>query len=261
MHHDPWIPDRVKIEPARFWYWAIAEREALGGHVRNDGLYLQPIPHPAPTRPKHTKPTHKSIRPHRVQAHTPFMRIVAQPRFDPAPLEAFGASMRAWLIQLLAWFCATIECLPPTLARRPEVRAALAMAKHHVRADLRESVRDLRKLLIAHAFIRLALPARRTRTQRPSSIRPGFRRAARRSTLVRRFVGNALAGIHDGGLRQRTERLGALLGNLEPLIARVHARMQEMLRKPIGVGLVLNTAYDALRSPARTPVTARTDTS
>ena len=32
----PWVPDRPKIELARFWHWAIAEREALGGRVRND---------------------------------------------------------------------------------------------------------------------------------------------------------------------------------------------------------------------------------
>lgn len=157
------------------------------------------------------------------------MRYAAKPRIDPAPLEAFRASLRDWLVSLLVWLVETFE---PYARADTWIGKALIALKRELDLDLRGATRDLRMLLIAHAFARLpafAAPAFNGKGgRRPANIAPHLRRTRESANLNRRFVGGALKGFNVGALRQRAERLKAALDQLEPLIEAVLAQMTAM---------------------------------
>lgn len=187
------------------------------------------------------------------------MRSVAQPQINLAPCEPVVASLRAWLVEWLAWFCDALDALPPWAQRCPFVGEAARAAKAQLAADLHVMSRVLRLWLIANALARLKFTARarRVRTHK----RPGFRVARRRAHLRRRFTGGALTGIHDGTLRQRVARFKALYDNLEPLIQRTLKRLREMWRAEVGAALVLVAARDLCVSVAAPAPRAAADTS
>jgi hypothetical protein len=181
-------------------------------------------------------------------------RHVAHPHIDPAPLEAFRASMRDWLVGVLAWLVDHLSAAPKSGLRgaiiaHPLVAAAIAKARREVTADLRQSVRELRMLLIALAYARVAPIVHRRIATAPAhrGAPSGFRFSRHQSGVLRQVIGDALKGVHEGSLCERAKRLRDLLDNLDPLIARVAARMARMLHTGRGPALVLVCAEDAVR--------------
>jgi hypothetical protein len=192
------------------------------------------------------------------------MRHVARPKIDPVPLEAVRASLRDWLVSLLLWLVETFERTTKKNGARADtwLGKALIALKRELDLDLRLAVRDLRMLLIAHAFARLPtfLGCAFQPAHRPGGRAPHLRRAARRNSVKRRFVGGALKGMQAGSLRERTERLQAALDNLAPLIDAVLKQMTRMWLRPSWPGLILTYARDALNSLA-SPRALAADTS
>jgi hypothetical protein len=187
------------------------------------------------------------------------MRIAApSPTPDPAQFADFAASLRSWLVALLAWMVDVFDHIPKrgmvgAIFAHPLVAAAIATARRQVARDLRRTVAGLRLLLIAHAYCRVApIVQRRAATnQRPRAAPPGFRLARPRAAALRQMIGDTLKDVHCGSLRQRAERLRDMLDNLEPLIAKVAARMARLLHRRAGPALVLIAAQETLRQLAR----------
>jgi hypothetical protein len=184
------------------------------------------------------------------------MRLVARTRIDLAPLEAFRASMRIWLVEILVWlaqFLSAKSHAPQWLAE------AFAAAERDLDRDLRDTVHDLRKMLLAHAWAHMpALPeAAFHRTPRPS----GIARHAPRSSFLRKVTATALKHIHSGSLKQRAERLRALLENPEPLFAEARAHMLRMFTDPRLPPRRLRIAHDIVRTLVEPATLAHADTS
>ena len=173
-------------------------------------------------RLKARAPTHKnkSIRHLDNQPHTHPMRIVARPVIDTTPLETHRVSMRDWLVSLIA---ALIEALSKTWAC-----GLFENAKRDIDAELRQTVRELRMLLVAHAFARL----------RPPKLSTGPSRAhlrARRVThgaFIRKCTSPVLKHLHCGSIQDRSERLRHMIDNLDALIDAVFAHMSRMFARP-----------------------------
>lgn len=148
------------------------------------------------------------------------MRIVARPVIDTTPLEAHRVSMRDWLVSLIAWL---IETLSKTW-----LRDVLTEAERDIDAELRHTTRELRALLVAHAFARL----------RPHKSHAGATRAHHRAqrvtpgAFIRKCTSPVLKHVHRGSISERSERLRQIIDNLEPLIDAVFAHMSRMFARP-----------------------------
>lgn len=181
------------------------------------------------------------------------MRLAAKFRIDPEPLEALRASLRFWLVGALAW-------LMQALARHRApawARNIIAAGQRQLDADLRETARDLRMLLLAHAWRRMQAPATPafTRTPRLSDLR--FIR--QRNSFLRKATCAALKGLHAGGLRQRAERLRDLFDHFGPLIEAVTAHLARLFTDPRLPQLRLVAIADALAfAPAHASACADT---
>jgi hypothetical protein len=184
------------------------------------------------------------------------MRLVAKPSIDLAPLEAFRASMRLWLVEILVWLAHFLDAK----TRAPKwLAAAFAAAERELDRDLRDSVRDLRMLLLAHAFAHMPVLSQTAfnRTPRPS----GLRRHVSRNSFLRKVTATALKNIHSGSLKQRAERLRALLENPEPPFAEARAHMLRLFTDPRLPGLNLRIVNVAVRTLVRPAPPAPADTS
>lgn len=176
------------------------------------------------------------------------MRRVANTSLDLAPLEAFRASLRLWLVETLVWLTSALEPALRHGRKHRWMRAALDSAQRQVDWELRETVRDLRALLIAQAYARLRLPVEPAfrRTSRPS----GLRRHVQRNSFLRKATATALKHVHAGSLRERAQRLRDMVDNTAPLIAEVHAHLTRLFIAPRLPGLIPRLLVDGVRSVA-----------
>ncbi len=173
------------------------------------------------------------------------MNFTPRPITDTSTLDACAAPMQIWLVALLAWMSDVLD--RAGCPNHPALRAALAFAKRHVGGLLRETGVDLRMLLIAYASARLHLRAPRQRaTAHPS----GLRQARVTSVTTRQLSACVLSGLHHGTLRERALRLQRHLNNIEPLVARIAARLAQMLRRRRPGALLLVLSHVALRASA-----------
>jgi hypothetical protein len=170
------------------------------------------------------------------------MRLVARPSIDLAPLEAFRASLRLWLVEILVWLAQFLAAR----SRAPKWLRATFAAERELDRDLRATVRDLRLLLLAHAFAHMpALPTPAySRTPRPS----GIARHRQRNSFLRKVTATTLKHMHRGSLKQRAERLRSRLENPEPLFAEARAHMLRLFTDPRVPPLKLRITHDALRT-------------
>ena len=173
------------------------------------------------------------------------MRRDVQFRPDLAPCEAFAASLRVWLVALLAWFIDAAEAASANATRAHPAKRLLAgivaVSAPAIRAELREAAYDLRRALFLRAFSRILLPKPRAHVCRPLGAPAGFRpRAA--IPNARRILSSARANLHAGTLRQRARLLLHLLDTPEPAIARIVRRLKRLLRHPRRSRLVLTHA-------------------
>ena len=177
------------------------------------------------------------------------MRIVARPAIDTTPLEAHRVSMRDWLVSLIA---ALIEALSKTWAR-----GLFENAERDIDAELRQTVRELRMLLVAHAFARLRPPKHSAGPARPHL------RARRLShgVFIRKCTSPVLKHLHRGSISERSEHLRALIDNLDPLIDSVFAHMQRMFARPRIAGPQVRIAPAAPLANALSPAPLCADTS
>lgn len=186
------------------------------------------------------------------------MRIAAPFRPDLAPYEAFAASLRVWLVELLAWFA---EALEPPASRRPSIAARiLAPFAPQIRADLRQVAFHLRRILFLMAFVRINLPALVARTKRPGGAPSGFRRSMPIFAL-RQLTGDAFSGLNSGSLVARARRLKRMLDNPEPTIARIVAHLLRLLRRASSARLFAIAPPPVRFTSAPTPPPAHADTS
>jgi hypothetical protein len=170
------------------------------------------------------------------------MRYVAQPHYDLDPPETCAAPLRGWIAALIAWFCDVFDS--PLAQRCPLLRDAIAAAKAQVAADLRRTTQRLRRALIGYAYARMRFVAGRIRQTRYPG-RGGERRARRLAHFNRRATAGIIAGMHEGSLRRRVERLAAVLDAFESLIARVVTRLEAIWRFPHRPGLAPAAAHAA----------------
>lgn len=173
------------------------------------------------------------------------MRLVAPPKIDPRPIDAFAASMRAWFVYALAWFAETLAQLPPPMRRHPAIRAAYAHVRTRLAANLRFAAHALRLLLFLRASERFVPPTARRPRLNHRAASSGFRYARKRSDLMRRFTACALRDLHRGDWRARIERLKRYYDEPAALIAHVLKRLRVMWLHEIGAALVLVSAQDA----------------
>jgi hypothetical protein len=190
------------------------------------------------------------------------MHLSPTPPINRNPSDAIAASLRGWLVLLMAWFCEVLDRLPPEVLNHPLFREARAIGKARLAADLRCAVRDLGHHLILHAGPRVRLARWRQRARLYINATPaGLRSAKRLGRVTRLFTRPALAGFNSGTLRQRAERLATALANLEPLIARVAKRMEAIWRYQRAPALILTASRDACVSRAEPLAPACADTS
>jgi hypothetical protein len=180
------------------------------------------------------------------------MRLVAQPVTDLRRIEAYTASLRGWLIALLAWFCDVVDTMPAWAWRNALVRDAYAAAKNRIAANLRREVRTLRAILFLRANAAFRPAAKRNPIHKfTRGIRPGVRAGKRgRRHAWRLATAGVIAGMHEGPLRARIHRLRAMLDNPAPTIARILKRLPALWRYPRRVGLVLVASREPLVSLA-----------
>lgn len=179
------------------------------------------------------------------------MRFVAPHITDHSLLEAASASIRSWLIAMLAWFCDVVDAMPARAWRYAIVRDAYAAAKQRIAATLRRDTHLLRKILFLHANARFRFATGRVRVDRiHRGVRAGLRAGRRRPPIWRIVTAGAVTGMHQGSLHDRVQRLRAMLDNPERFIARVLKRLAAIWRVPHGRGLVLTSARDACESRA-----------
>lgn len=187
------------------------------------------------------------------------MRFVVPPINDPSLLEAASASIRRWLIAMLAWFCDVVDAMPTRAWRYAIVRDAYAAAKQRIAKTLRRDTHVLRTILFLHANARFRFATGRIRIDRiHRGVRGGLRAGRRRPPVWRTVTAGVVCGMHQGSLRARVQRLRAMLDNPERLIRRVLKRLAAIWRVPHGRGLVLTSAHDACenRAPQSAPAFA-----
>lgn len=190
------------------------------------------------------------------------MTNAAQFKPDLTVCDAFAASMRVWLVALLAWFLKAADVAASHAARRHPAARCLAgiVARYapHLRAHMRQAADDLRRALFLYAFARLD-PRPPPPYLQKSNAPPGFRHIMVRHD-ARRIVSSALAGLHAGSLRQRARRFLRILDTLESVIARVLRRLSNLMHCPRRARLVLiHAPRDALiAAPAAAPCAADT---
>jgi len=180
------------------------------------------------------------------------MRLVAPPAPDLRPVDACTASLRGWLIALLAWFCDVVDALPASAWRCAIVRDAYAAAKRRIAQDLRCSVGHLRRIVFLRAYASFRTTTGRIQPHKfARGVRPGLRAGEkRRRYCFRAITAGVIAGMHEGSLRERVKRFRAMLDDPARLIARVLKRLHAIWRTPHGSGLVLVSAHDACESRA-----------
>jgi hypothetical protein len=184
------------------------------------------------------------------------MRLVAQPnRPNLAIIDAVTASMRGWLIALLAWFCEVVDALPRAAWRCPLLREAYAASKRAIAADLRRATGALRKILFLRANDAFRASCARQGIHRVTrGVRPGVRAGKRaRCRIWRLATTGIVAGMHHGSLRVRISRVRAMLDNPAPFVARVLKRLNAIWLTPRGQGLVLTASREphaSLAAPA-----------
>jgi hypothetical protein len=184
------------------------------------------------------------------------MRLVAQPVTDLRHVEACTASMRGWVIAVLAWFCEVIDTMPAWAWRYAIVRDAYAAAKRGIAANLRWSTHYLRLLIFLRAHAEFRFTTGRIQPHKfARGARPGVRLGAkRRRHYFRAITAGVVANMHEGSLRDRAKRLNAMLNNPARLVARVLKRLHAIWRHPHGQGLVLTASRElctSLASPAQ----------
>ena len=181
------------------------------------------------------------------------MRLVAQSnRPNLAVVDAISASMRGWLIALLAWFCEVVDALPGAAWRCPLLREAYAASKRAIVADLRRATRDLRVILFLRAYDAFRPTGARQLLHKFSrGVRPGVRAGKRaRCRFWRLATAGVIAGMHHGSLRARINRVRAMLDTPAPFVARVLKRLNAIWRAPHGQGLVLTASREPHASQA-----------
>lgn len=185
------------------------------------------------------------------------MRVVAPSNTDLRPVEAVSASIRTWLIALLAWFCDVVDALPASAWRCAIVRDAYAASKRRIVAGLRRDTGALRKIIFLHAVARFTFATGRARTV-TRGVRAGLRAGRTPPPIWRIATAGIVASMHQGSLRDRAKRLRAMLDNPERLIARALKRLAALWRAPHGRRLVLTSARDACerRAPQSAPAFA-----
>ena len=189
------------------------------------------------------------------------MRIAAQFRPDLAPYEAFFASLRLWLVELVVWL-ADIEAHAKSATLRALVRTLLQACAPRIRADLRASVTDVRQIFFLRAFMRFHLSQpTRPRPSPPLSAPAGFRRQRARRGMLHRHTGGALSGLHAGSLRQRAARLKQILDNPEPYITRIVAHLARFIGRFRATSLVAVAPPPAGFASAAAQALAHADTS
>ncbi len=180
------------------------------------------------------------------------MRLVAQPnRPNLAIVDAVTASLRSWLIALLAWFCDVVDALSAPAWRCAIVRDAYAAAKRRIAMNLRRATGEMRKIIFLHAHARFHFATGRARVHRfTRGVRAGVRAGRDRPPIWRIATAGIITGMHEGTLRDRVKRLRAMLDHPERLIARALKRLAAIWRVPHGRSLVLVSAHDACESRA-----------
>lgn len=189
------------------------------------------------------------------------MRLVRQPHINTAPLEEHRASNALWLVGLLAWIADVLERYAPQIARCPLLRAAAAAGKAIVTRDLRDGLRVLRTIVVAHAIARMRFTGRRWQKRFAGSARGHALRARHGARLCRRATAHVLRDMHRGSLRQRAARLAACFNNIESLAARALKRLNAMHRTPRTLRHALVVTHDACASLVGAHPIAPADTS
>lgn len=188
------------------------------------------------------------------------MRRVAQPALDLRPADAVSASIRGWLIALMAWFCDVVDALPASAWRFAIIRDAYAASKRRIAAGLRRDASVLRKIIFLYAHARFTFATGRARTF-TRGVRPGLRAGRTAPPIWRTATAGIVTGMHQGALRDRVKRLRAMLENPERLIPRALKRLAAIWRVPHGRRLVLVAACDPCVSVASPMLHAAADTS
>jgi hypothetical protein len=178
------------------------------------------------------------------------MRLAPQFRPDLTPYEAHAASLRLWLVEVLAWFLEILEQSQGSAVRRNSPHAGLSLSKpsvaasiiakfaQRIRQDLRQTAHDLRRILLMHAFVRIRLGAPMQRNTRPHGAPAGVR-LQHSSSGGRAFFSAVLRDLNQGSLLKRARRLKAILDDPEPYIARLVARLCKLIGRLRGASLVL----------------------
>ncbi len=156
------------------------------------------------------------------------MQMIAPPKISPQTIAAFFASMRLWLLVVVAAF------VPLTSDRTPHGRAMRAWLDVEVRA----ATVDVRRMLLVMAVSRMA--PRRVRVQarggaRPGTYAPGFRPAPRSRNWFQ-LTTRALKG--RGGFANRLAMLRDLVARPEHWTARVAVRLARIGRSRTGARFV-----------------------
>lgn len=179
---------------------------------------------------------------------------------DLTPLDAFTASMRVWLVDLLVWLTSAIDGLKsPTL--KAFAKGALKAFAPQIRVELRQTATELRGILFVQAVARLGLRPSAQRAAYPCAAPAGFR-LSRAQGRVSQIVGATLGDLNAGTLRERAERLQHILENPEPHIARLVARLRRIICRAPRFTLVLTESVrEAITSAALPSTQAALDTS
>ena len=161
------------------------------------------------------------------------MHFNPQFRPDLAPYEAFAASLRVWLVDLLGALAKA--------GARSDTQRLVAQCTPRIRTNLRTAAVDLHRVLFLKAFVRLNLRFGAKQTQRPANAPHGFR-LQRTPCGLRALLGSTLRELNAGSLQQRAERQREIIDNPEPLIARIVARLMRVIGRMRSSGLVLVTS-------------------
>jgi hypothetical protein len=140
------------------------------------------------------------------------MSIIAAPAPEPICLDALTASVRLWLMRIIAAF--------GELFAHGRIAAT---ARLRVRFLVEYGERVVEAILFSRAFGRITLPPRPRTTERPRSCPHGFRRMHTRGGPLRRFARGAF--VRGGSLRQRALRLLRVLAESERIVARLVKRI------------------------------------
>ena len=150
-------------------------------------------------------------------------------------LDARKASMRSWLLALMAWFIENVEQLAPLLVLENEARRLTCEAQRLLRRAT-TALKDMVVLyavhrLFAHGLMSKDLAAKQKTLamRRPVSAPPGFRFQSGRASAHRRLLHAAFRGFHRGDFKTRVARLRRALDNLEFYIDLIFERARRRL--------------------------------